>query len=403
MKRIRAISLSLLTLLSLLLLCTGTTAAHAASYCNCPDAQTHAQKQEAFDRILQQYKTMGASIAIISGGRIVDTFQYGTADRDSGAPVTDETYFRIASVTKMMSAVGIMKLVETGVLSLDEPIEDHFDYTIRNPYFKDSPITLRQIMTHTASLKDGYHYAEATKGDIEKLRHVLDGNYTRNNYFSMVEPGTKAIYSNFGGGLLGAIVEQVSAQTIDELMQETLYRPLSIYGGYHVPCLPYDAQVAKIYNERGGSMTLDPAAEPHEHFDPDAETGYVHSAGAGLMTAEGMAKMLIALAGDGSVDGVSILAPETVSMMREMQNGVGSVTGNSDRGLNLNIITDRLCRGRTLYGHQGKAYGMICAAYFDPTDGTGVVLLTNGCDTSTVDSVAKIARAIITEAYTHLP
>jgi len=96
---------------------------------------------------------------------------------------------------------------------------------------------------------------------------------------------------------------------------------------------------------------------------------------------------------------VRILQPETVAMMRTTQNNIGSVTCESGVGLNLNIIQNKLVSGRTLYGHQGKAYGMICAAYCDPTDGSGVVLLTNGCDNSTVNSVARIARDVITAAY----
>jgi hypothetical protein len=98
------------------------------------------------------------------------------------------------------------------------------------------------------------------------------------------------------------------------------------------------------------------------------------------------------IAGDGSAAGERILRPETVAEMRAMQNNVGSVRCESDRGLNLNIIKDSIVSGRTLYGHQGKAYGMICAAYCDPIDQTGVVILTNGCDDSTVNSVARIVR-----------
>lgn len=388
--------------LALLLAFIFPTMATAADYCGCPDAQTHAARQETFDRILYGYQTMGASIAIIQDGRIVDTFQYGRANRADNTPVDSETHFRIASVSKMVSAIGVLQLVEKGVLALDQDVGDYFEFEIRNPYYPNTPITLRQIMSHTATLSDDYHYKRATHGDITALRYVLNGNYTYMNYLKR-EPGTVTVYSNFGGGLLGSFIEQVTANTVDEYMNEYVFAPIGVTAGYHTPCLPYEANIARVYNVESGGMTLDPMSMTDEHFDADPEFAYVHTAGALCITAEGLAKLLIALAGDGSVDGVRILEPETVQMMRTRQDNIGSVTCDSGRGLNLNIITNQLVQGRTLYGHQGKAYGMICAAYFDPTDQTGVVLLTNGCDTSTVDTVAKIARAVISQAYAYLP
>ncbi|MCL1963450.1 MAG: beta-lactamase family protein, partial [Firmicutes bacterium] len=311
-------------------------------------------------------------------------------------------HFRIASVTKMVSAIGVLRLVEQGMLELDRDASDYFAFPIRNPYYPNTPVTLRQIMSHTATLKDDYHYERAARGQIEWLHNVFHGNYTNMNYFHR-EPGTYAAYSNFGGGMLGVFMEQLTGLTIDEYMARNVFAPLSITAAYHTPCLPYDAKIARVYEVDSSSMTLDLEARADEHFDAEPELDYAHTAGALMITAEGLAKIVIALAGDGSVDGVRLLLPETVEMMRTRQDHIGSVQCDAGRGLNLNIITDSLVRGRTLYGHQGKAYGMICAAYFDPADQTGVVLLTNGCDTSTVNSVARIARAMITQAYTYFP
>jgi CubicO group peptidase (beta-lactamase class C family) len=389
-------------LLALLLLLLLPASALAADYCDCPDTATHARRQEALDRVLYGYQTMGASIALVKDGRIIDTFQYGRANRADNIPVDSDTYFRIASVTKMVSAVGILQLVEEGVLELDRDVGEYFPFTsVRNPYFPDTPITLRQIMSHTASLSDDYHYVRATAGDITSLTTVFEGKRAKDN-FQKFEPGTRADYSNFGGGLLGAILEQQTANVIDEYMNWNVFLPLGFIAGYHTPTLPEGAKIARIYNIESTGMTLDPMSFTEYHMDPEPEFDYTHTAGALCITAEGLAKVIIALAGDGSVDGVQILKPETVEMMRTRQAHIGSVTCDSERGLNLNIIKDALVQGRTLYGHQGKAYGMICAAYFDPTDQTGVVLLTNGCDDSTFNSVARIARSVLSKAYEYL-
>lgn len=399
MKHFHIRSLSLLMICVLLL----SPSAKAIDYCECPNSDVHDEKEAKYAMILEPYQTMGASIALIKDGRIIDTFQYGRADRTDNVPVDSDTYFRVASISKMVSAVGVMQLVEEGALSLDADLGDYFHFPIRNPYYPKTPVTLRQVMSHTATLQDTYHYKKATSpgGKTEMLRHVFDGNYTQYN-FTKNEPGSVMAYSNFGGGLLGTLIEQMTSYTVDEYMNWKVFSPLNVGGGYHTTSLPYEAKIAKIYNGRTGSMTLDITERTDEHFDAEPELDYVHTAGALVMTAEGLAKIMIALAGDGSVYGYQLLQPETVEMMRTQQDNIESVTCDSGRGLNLNIIKNKLVRGRTLYGHQGKAYGMICAAYFDPTDQTGVVVLTNGCNTATVDTVAKVARSVILLAYDYL-
>lgn len=388
MKRLIAVLLALML----------PASAMAASYCECPSPEAHAQRQERFERTLYAYQTMGAQVALIQNGRVVDTFAYGRANRAEGTPVTPDTYFRVASVTKMVTAMGVMRLVERDILSLDGDISDAFGFTVRNPYFPKTPITLRQIMSHSATLHDGYHYAQALNGNIVSLETVFTGRHARENFMGK-EPGTVTAYSNFGGGLLGSLIEEHGGMTIDEYMQHYIFLPLGFYAAYHTPNLPYDAQIARIYNPESTGMTLDPMSFTDTHYDPEPLLDYTHTAGGLSITADGLAKLLIVLAGDGTYDGVKILEPETVEMMRTAQNNIGSVSCETNRGLNHNIIT---VSDRTMYGHQGKAYGAISAAYYDPITQTGVALVTNGCDDSTVNTVARIARAIIALALDEL-
>ena len=374
-------------------------AAQGAAECACPDAEEHARRQAIVDRVLAGYETMGASVAVISHGQVVDTFVYGRANRADNMPVTEETYFKIASVTKMISALGVMRLVENHTMELDADISDYLPYTVRNPYYPDTPITLRQIMTHTATLADGYHYKEATDyGRITPLSIVFEGNYRKQNFIAK-QPGTVSDYSNFGGGMLGVFMEELSGMPVDEYMQTYIFQPLGVTAAYHTPNLPADAQIARIYNTETTGMTLDMMASDETHWFAEPELDYVHTAGGLMCTAEGLARLLICIIGDGTYNGARILRPETVEAMRTMQNNVGSVACDSNRGLNMNILTDVLVPGRTMYGHQGKAYGMIAAAYGDPTDQTGVVMITNGCNDSTFNSVARIARALLSAIY----
>ncbi|MCR4907081.1 MAG: serine hydrolase, partial [Clostridiales bacterium] len=193
-----------------------------------------------------------------------------------------------------------------------------------------------------------------------------------------------------------------TGMTVDEYMSHYVFTPAGFAAGYHTPNLPYGSVIARIYDTESYGVTLDLNGSEETHYYAEPELDYTHTAGALCITAKGLARLCIALCGDGTVDGVRILEEETVRQMRTMQNNIGSVSCESGRGLNLNILTDVVADGRTVYGHQGKAYGMLCAAYFDPTDRTGIVLLTNGCDDSTFNSVGRIVRAVMRKAWTYM-
>ena len=98
--------------------------------------------------------------------------------------------------------------------------------------------------------------------------------------------------------------------------------------------------------------------------------------------------------------GAGLLKPSGVGQLPPPKHDRGSVSCQSDNGLFVNILTDAQVQGRTLYGHGGKANGMLCAAYFDPTDRTGAVMLTNGCrNDSEEDGVGLLGREVLTLCY----
>ncbi|GHU77300.1 hypothetical protein AGMMS49992_24750 [Clostridia bacterium] len=356
----------------------------------------HAANQSTFERILREYETIGASIVLIKGGQIVDVYNFGRANRSENTPITDDTLFRVASITKMVTMVGFMRLWEMGNFNLDDDIGKHYDFPIRNPYYPNDPVTFRQVMTHTASLLDGGHYYRALNGDVVSLRSVFTGDYATTD-FQPRRPGTYYAYSNFGGSLIGSMIELFTGMTADEWMAESVYTKMNITASYFTPNLPEGTQIARIYN--GPDMTMDSMSLTNGDMVDDPEYHYTITAGSLSIRSIDLAKVLCVLMGDGTYEGVRIISQTAVETVRTPQNSIGSVSIDTNRGLELNIITDALVKGRTLYGHQGKAYGAISAAYFDPTDQSGVVLLTNGCDDSTFNSVARIARAVMTAAY----
>ena len=212
--------------------------------------------------------------------------------------------------------------------------------------------------------------------------------------FLQARPGSRRLYSNFGGGLIGPLIEALSGRMLDEYMTEKVFEPLGITAAYQPSRLAPDVPVADLY--------LMPRRWLAKRVREDslALQGYCFTAGKLVISAPDLCKILIALCDGGVCGDARILKESQTREMLTPQNYTGSVTCESENGLFINIITDDEVEGRTLYGHGGKAYGMLCAAYFDPSDRTGVVMLTNGCQNRSMhNGVGMLGRNILTLCY----
>ncbi|MBO5502605.1 MAG: serine hydrolase, partial [Clostridia bacterium] len=184
---------------------------------------------------------------------------------------------------------------------------------------------------------------------------------------------------------------------------ENVFAPMGITAAYQPGLLPEDALLCDMYQmpEKRLSKSLqEERAAGAQYADPDPESHYYLTAGKLVISAPDLCKLLIALCDDGFYDDVQLLGSEMVREMRTRQNDRYSVRCESGRGLFMNIYKDIQVEGRTLYGHGGKAHGMLCAAYFDPGDRTGVVMLTNGCNNQPMrNGVGLLGREVLTAVY----
>lgn len=366
------------------------------------ERDTTLSAQAKLAAVFKHYKTFGAVVCVVENGQITHTFTYGDLDRD-GTPMAENTLFRVGSISKMVTAMGIMRLVEQGKLSLEGDLSDALGFRVRNAQYPNTPITLRQLMSHTSGLRDNGYYSLALKGTVTPLNSLLTGDANPYLFTDSVEAGTAFDYSNFGGGLLGSIIERVTGQTVDAYLSETIFTPLGITAAYQSAMLPADATVSDIYAmpSRVRAATVRDGQPAETVADPMAD--YTLTAGKLTISAPDLAKLVIALCDGGLVGDIRVLSERSVAEMRTAQNFTGSVVCESNRGLCMNILVDTAVEGRTLYGHGGKANGMLCAAYFDPTDRTGVVMLTNGCNNRpTHNDVSMLSLAVIRLCYATL-
>ena len=372
-----------------------------ALMCLCSQALAEeATVEEELDRYLRMYDTLGASIAVIQNGEVTFLHNYGKT-KLGGEDITSDTLFQAGSISKMVANIGLMQLVTQQDIPLDTPLSDLFGMEIAHPQYPQTAVTLRQLMTHTASLRDGGFYQEALGKNGEKLSSVFSKK-DEYAFHAGMKPGTKRQYSNFGGGLIGALVEKLSGQTFDEYMQENVFAPLGITAAYQAALIPQDRTLADIYHMPEKVLGKRLRDDTGLIDEPDFETHYFLTAGKLIISASDLCKILIALCDGGIYENSRILSESAVQEMTTRQNGIGSVACDSGHGLFMNIITDDQVQGRTMYGHGGKAYGMLCAAYFDPTDRTGVVMLTNGCNNAPSRfGVGLLGRRVLTAVYEH--
>ena len=310
----------------------------------------------------------GLAAGIVKDGELVWSRGYGKANGQRNA--TPETLFNLASVSKTVTATAAMQLHDDGKLDLDANVNAYLPFKLRHPRYPDRAITIRHLLTHTASVKDDWNVLDAgyTKGDSPValgtfLRRYLDRNgglYNASRNFYRHAPGSRFEYSNVGYALVGYIVERISGQPFDKFCRQRIFQPLGMSTtSWRLSDLDLD-DVAMPYEYRGGRY------RPYGHYGyPDYPNGLLRS------SVRELSRFVAAHLAGGRLDGEIILRPATARAMRTPQ--IPSIA--SDMGFGLFI--DRF-GGVAMTGHDGGDYGVSTQMWFSRPRGIGVVLLTNG-------------------------
>ncbi len=338
--------------------------------------------------IYEDYGIIGMSVAVFDDGEIIHTENLGYADREQGIPCDDNTRYRIASISKVISTIGVMKMVDNGDISLDTKLIEatgiEYDWA-----YSSGKVELRHLLTHTAGLIDTWRFENEPnmKYDINRLMV---------NSHSGAEPGTVFNYSNFGSGSIGAVIERISGEYFHDYMDRALFTPLEMDAGYVIDLIDDKESVANLYDYDGEILNPKEWGRDSEYYESFGLGNSYYAAQCELIiTASDLAQFGIALAGDGTAGGKIILSPESVAAMNE--NYIS--TEKFDMGLNIRIYDD-IVEGRTIYGHPGNALGCINGIFYDPTDRTGVVFLTNRCFPATDENgFYSVLYEIVNESY----
>ena len=350
-----------------------------------------ADMDAAIDRAFARAKAVGGAVVVAVGQEIVYERYYGVQQKTTHVPVSENTYFRCASVTKLVTGIGLLQLMEQGVLEPDEDISAYLGYTVRNPRYPEDPITLRQLMSHTAGLNEDASYANRER----TLREMIEITQKARANFKDVRPGTVYDYSNFGAGITGSIIEAVTGQDVSSFMRGAVFAPLGIDAAYTVTQLQSPEDISAFYKP-DGSLNVSPRYLLSRPYDavPDPDTHYRLTVGSLFIRPRDLAKLGIALCGDGTVDGVRVLSEASIAMTRQEQSSEATgITKKSPYSFFV-IRQDTLFEGRRVYGHQGTSNGIVCNLYVEPESGLTLVVMSNGCNAVRDRGIMSLTRRI---------
>jgi CubicO group peptidase (beta-lactamase class C family) len=253
---------------------------------------------------LQNRDMAGAAISIVKDGQVLLAKGYGFADFAAKKPVVaDKTLFRPGSISKVFTATAVMQLVEQGKLDLDRDVNDYLDFAIPKTY--DAPVTLRRILTHTAGFEETLkNLFVPSAREMRPLRDYLIAAMPARIF----APGTVPSYSNYALTLAGYIVERISGEPFEKYVAAHILTPLRMDHSSFAQPLPEELEA----NVSPGYLA---AAQGPRKFE------FVTTAPAGALsaTATDMTRLMLALLGEGTLEGATILTPDSVRAMEARQ------------------------------------------------------------------------------------
>lgn len=328
----------------------------------------------------------------------------GPADRASGRLLTVDDPARIASISKLVVALGLMRLVEEGKLDLDRDVSAYLGWRLRNPAFPDSPITLRQLLSHRSSIQDGIDYwlIPATGRLENSLRDpkAWDPEHRPGSYFR---------YSNLAFPVVASAMEAAAGERFDALMRRLVTEPLGLDACFNWSlCRAEAVERAVVLYGADGNVRRDDLRGKRPDCPgvpgPDGAcdlAGYRSGTNGAIFSPQGglrisvldLAKVGQLLLRKGRLpDGSPFLSEASLAEMARAAWSFDGANGASEDGfycgygLAVQILSrcpprdDPFGDGRLRLGHAGDAYGLKSGLWIDPERGTGIAYFATGID-----------------------
>ena len=334
-------------------------------------------KMNIADR-MKHYKVPGISVAVINNGKIEWQRSYGVKEAGKNEPVSVDTMFQAASISKPVAAMAALKMVQDGKFSLDEDVNKKLvSWKMpENEFTKEKKVTLRGLLSHGAGLTVSGFPGYASNKPLPTVVQILDGSAPANTKPVRVQeaPGTRWSYS--GGGLTGTqlLMTDVSGRLFPKLMQDAVLKKLDMKNSTYEQPLPaqFHSQAAVAHNSKGEKI----AGNWHV---------YPEMAAAGLWTTPSdLARFAIELQQARAGKSKKVISPEMARQMLTKQTGAW--------GLGITLSGEG---ASARFSHGGSNEGYRCSLVAYNETGQGAVVMTNSDNGDQL--INEIMRAVAVE------
>jgi CubicO group peptidase (beta-lactamase class C family) len=309
---------------------------------------------------MQFYKTPGVSIAFINNGRIEWARGYGVREVGSRQPVTTETLFQAGSISKAVTAIAALRLVEAGKLSLDEDVNVKLvSWKVpENEFTRENKVTLRGLLSHGAGVNVSSFTGYLSDEQAPTLLQVLDGVNPANSSAIRVEaiPGSRSYYSGGGFTIVQQLLVDVEKKPFPDLMRELVFEPLKMKHSTFEQTLPKNLAILAAAGHNGNG-----------NVPPGKRRVFPEMAAAGMWTTPSdLAHLVIAVQRAQAGQSNKFLSTATANRMLAAQSG--------DWGLGFSVEGTERTR-RFSHGGSTQEFNSYLTAYNQT--GQGVVIMTN--------------------------
>jgi CubicO group peptidase (beta-lactamase class C family) len=350
-----------------------------------PSSDLSDRVHKALQPFVDGHDVAGVVTLVGDAGGVLNVEAVGVRNVDTGLPMTPDTLFRIASMTKPVTAIGIMMLADERKLSVEDPVEKHLPefrgqmlvagksgdtITLTKP---TRPITLRDLLTHTSGLP-GSPPPGLSDLYSKRNRTLAEAVMAYSQRPLDFEPGTKWSYCNTGIDTLGRVIEVVSGRRYESFLQDRLFDPLGMTDTTFYPTPEQLKRAAMTYDRKDDRLV----AAPSSIIGPPEGAKYPIPAGGLYSTAPDLAKLYRMLLGRGEAGGRRYLSEGAVEAMTRVQTGDLDAGFTDGMGFGLGVGVVRKPSGVTgmlspgTFGH-GGAFGT--QGWVDPRAGRFVLLM----------------------------
>lgn len=342
--------------------------------------QTLEELESRIEKVLEQNNAPGAAFVLTDRDNILWVGALGTADMESGREVTEETMFRVGSVSKSFTALTILRLQEKGLISLEDKLKDLAPETATtNPWEQTNPIRIKHLLEHTAGYDD-LSLRETAHSDPDiTLPEAFE--YNPRSRVVRWAPGQHASYSNAGPAVAAYAAEKAAGQSFEELVQENLFSPLRM---------------------ETASFFLTPTAEERlaRSYQPDGvtEMPYTHiimrPSGSINVTPGEMGNLLQMLLNHGDFQGNKVLSPDSIARFQRSETTLAA-----EQGLEVGFGPGSYVTpvdGFLFYGHDGGIDGFLSSYGYLPEHGLGYFCSINAPDGRAFNEILRLIRGYLT-------